>query len=171
MVRPAESSPSITRPWRLQHKGVKKSDDEDDHDKKPTNFLTHPWNVTASVLPQLTGWALKTMLGVTVALYILNQQHALPRPLSAVVSKALFWPTLPITACRRIGKWITPIDDTVVIGGAPFGFLQIPEKLYKEYGVRIFYIMSRCCDFLGMCRHCIQTLMLVVFLSISRCVV
>ena len=132
----AESSPA-TRPWRLQNKGVKKSDDDDDDAKKPTPFLTEPWSVTASVLPQLTYWALKTILGTTLVFYLLNQKHALPRPLSAVVSKTLFWPTLPITACRRIGKWITPIDDTVVLGGAPFGFLQIPEKLYNEYGVRI----------------------------------
>jgi hypothetical protein len=76
------------------------------------------------------------MVGVMVTLYILDQKHALPRSLSAVVSKALFWPTSPIAAVRRIAEWITPIDATVVVGGAPFGFLQIPEKLYNECGAR-----------------------------------
>jgi hypothetical protein len=93
-------------------------------------------NVTAAAIPQITTLALRTVLGITVALYILNQKHALPRPLSAVVSKTLFWPTMPITASRRIGKWITRIDNTVVMGGAPFGFLEYPEKLYEDYGVR-----------------------------------
>lgn len=78
----------------------------------------------------------RLLLGATVALYVLNQKHLLPRPLSAVVSKALFWPTLPITASKRWGKkWFTPIDDTIIVGGAPFGFLGLPERLYEDYGV------------------------------------
>jgi hypothetical protein len=100
----------------------------------PTNWATgaYRWNA----LPALTGaFCLKSALGVTVALYILNQNHLLPRPLSAVVSKALFWPTMPITVGRRIGVWTTVIDDTVVMGGAPFGFARLPEKLYEDYGV------------------------------------
>ena len=77
----------------------------------------------------------KTFLGVTVGLYILNQKHLLPKPLSRVVSKALFWPTLPITVSKRLGAWVTVVDDTVVMGGAPFGFWGIPETLYQEFGV------------------------------------
>ena len=95
------------------------------------------WNTTAiaaATLPSLSS-CLKASLSVTVALYILNQKHLLPRPLSAVVSKALFWPTLPITIARRVGKWETAIDDTVIMGGAPFGFAKIPEKLYEQFGV------------------------------------
>jgi len=72
---------------------------------------------------------------MTVLLYILNQKHMLPKPLSAVVSKTLFWPSMPITVGRRVGNWITEVDDTVVMGGAPFGFAKIPEKLYDEYNV------------------------------------
>eukprot|EP00593_Proboscia_inermis_P001142 CAMPEP_0171298082 /NCGR_PEP_ID=MMETSP0816-20121228/6857_1 /TAXON_ID=420281 /ORGANISM="Proboscia inermis, Strain CCAP1064/1" /LENGTH=45 /DNA_ID= /DNA_START= /DNA_END= /DNA_ORIENTATION= len=45
---------------------------------------------------------------------------------------------MPITASRRIGKWITPIDDTLVLGGAPFGFMDFPEKLQRDYGVRMY---------------------------------
>lgn len=77
----------------------------------------------------------KALLGTTIALYVLNQKHLLPRPISSVVSKLLFWPTLPITVCKRIGNWITPVDDTVVLGGAPFGFAGIPEELYSKYDV------------------------------------
>lgn len=90
----------------------------------------------ATVLPSWGGACLKSCLAVTVALYVLNQKHLLPKPLSAFVSKALFWPTLPITACKRLGAWSTVVDDTVILGGAPFGFANYPEKLYTEYGVR-----------------------------------
>jgi hypothetical protein len=112
-----------------------KKPDDDDGDKMP-QFSDGVREITAASIPHITGLALKAMLGVTIALYILNQKHLLNRPLSAFVSKTLFWPTLPITVSRRIGKWLTPIDDTVLMGGAPFGFANFPERLYNEYGVR-----------------------------------
>jgi len=35
-------------------------------------------------------------------LYFLNQKHfLLPKPISAIVSKILFWPTLPITVVSK----------------------------------------------------------------------
>eukprot|EP00980_Cylindrotheca_fusiformis_P004709 scaffold993_cov110-Cylindrotheca_fusiformis.AAC.19 len=105
-------------------------------------------NFTASVvIPQFTRLALKGVLGATLVLYVLNQQHMLPRPLSAVVSQALFWPTLPITVSRRIGEWVTRVDDTVLIGGAPFGFLNYPEKLYEQHGVR--GVINMCEEYRG----------------------
>jgi hypothetical protein len=87
------------------------------------------------VLVQLL--SLKTVLAATVALYALNQMALLPTPLSAAVSKVLFWPTLPITVLRRVGRWTTVIDDSVVMGGAPFGFAGLPGRLYEDYGVRV----------------------------------
>jgi hypothetical protein len=114
--------------------GRKKPDDN--HDDKDGAKATPYDSIVAAAIPHLTGLALKTIAGITLALYVLNQQHMLPRQLSAVVSKSLFWPTLPITASRRIGKWMTRIDETIVLGGAPFGFLGFPETLYEEYGVR-----------------------------------
>ena len=92
------------------------------------------WGKSAVVVPSL-GSCFKVILGVTMALYVLNQKHLLPRPLSAVVSKVLFWPSLPITIVRRLGRWETVIDDTVVMGGAPFGFASLPERLHDDYGV------------------------------------
>jgi atypical dual specificity phosphatase len=103
---------------------------EDDHEPFWSGLLT------ATSLPHLAlGVALRTALGVTAVLYVLNQSHLLPRPVSSVVSRALFWPTLPITASRRVGAWVTEIDETVVMGGAPFGFLGYPRKLRDEFGV------------------------------------
>lgn len=102
------------------------------------NFMNTTTTTAAAALPNL-GFCIKASLSVTVALYILNQKHLLPRPLSAFVSKSLFWPTIPITVVRRLGKWETVIDDTVVMGGAPFGFAKLPEKLYTKYGVRILF--------------------------------
>lgn len=92
---------------------------------------------SAALLPTaLVGVFFKALFGVTVGLYILNQKHMLPKPLSRIVSKALFWPTMPITVVKRLGSWTTPIDDTVIMGGIPFGFVGFPEHLYEE-GVSI----------------------------------
>jgi hypothetical protein len=135
MTKDNQSAPSGSNlPWRSRFSKKSGDSDDDSGDLPPIPLL---WkNITAAAIPQITTSALRTVLGITVALYILNQKHALPRPLSAMVSKTLFWPTMPITASRRIGKWVSRIDDTVVMGGAPFGFLDYPEKLYEDYGVR-----------------------------------
>jgi atypical dual specificity phosphatase len=77
----------------------------------------------------------------------LNQQHFLPRGISSIVSKTLFWPTLPITFARRLGKWTTQVDDTVIMGGAPIGWLGIPKKLQKQYGVRS--VINLCEEYKG----------------------
>jgi len=77
---------------------------------------------------------LHLVAGAIIGLYILNQSHLLPATLSGIVSKALFWPTLPITLFKRIGKWSTIVDDTVAIGVAPF--FKVPDRLYEDYGVR-----------------------------------
>jgi hypothetical protein len=84
-------------------------------------------------------FSFKALFLATAVLYGMNQLALLPPELSSVVSRALFWPTLPITVARRVGKWTTVIDDTVVMGGAPFGFVHLPERLLREYGVREWY--------------------------------
>ena len=113
-------------PWRNAHRQGKDGDIQS----------------VSSTLPSWAGLCVKAFMGITVGLYILNQKHLLPKPLSRIVSKALFWPTLPITYAKRIGSWMTVIDDTVVMGGAPFGFAGIPDKLYHEYGVsRKYYFL------------------------------
>jgi atypical dual specificity phosphatase len=99
------------------------------------------------VLPAIAKKALQASLTVTLVLYVLNQKHLLPRPISAVVSKTLFWPTLPITVSRRIGVWITPIDETVILGGIPFGFAGFPERLYNDYHVRA--VINMCAEYDG----------------------
>jgi hypothetical protein len=98
--------------------------------------------LSAALLPSI-GLLLRLTLGATIALYILNQKHMLPQPISSVVSRVLFWPTLPITISKRLGKWYTPIDDTIIMGGAPFGFAKLPELLYEQYGVRNIYLQRK----------------------------
>lgn len=49
--------------------------------------------------------------------------------------------------CRRLGKWHTKIDETVVMGGAPFGFAGVPEHLYEQYGVR--GVINLCAEYKG----------------------
>ena len=116
-------------------KGRSLSGSVSNHGQKP--FGGGFWNATVAAVPSLTRGYLRNALGVTLTLYILNQARVLPAPLSAIVSKTLFWPTLPITVGKRIGKWKTTIDDTVIMGGAPFGFVKIPEKL-RDDGVSFF---------------------------------
>jgi atypical dual specificity phosphatase len=96
------------------------------------------WKEMAATMfvPQFADLALRTGLGITVILYILNQRHMLPKPLASVVSKVLFDPTLPITASRRIGKWVTRLDKTLVMGGCPLAILNYPQKLKDDYGVK-----------------------------------
>ena len=89
----------------------------------------------SALLPPAAVLTLRFLLGTVAALYALNQKHLLPKPVSSAVSRALFWPTLPITVSRRIGRWMTEIDDALVLGGAPFGFAGIPDRLRDEYGV------------------------------------
>lgn len=101
----------------------------------------------ALLLPQFVQIASKFAFGAIVTLYILNQQHALPKPLSAVVSKTLFWPTLPITMSKRIAKWTTVIDDSVLLGGAPFGWLNYPQRLYEDHNVR--GVINMCEEYQG----------------------
>jgi hypothetical protein len=105
------------------------------------NLPLQPWEAavrTASIIvPSWTSACLKSCLAAAVALYILNQKHLLPKPLSAVVSKALFWPSLPLTVIKRFGSWSTKIDETVLLGGVPLGLVNYPEKLYNEYGVSV----------------------------------
>jgi atypical dual specificity phosphatase len=97
--------------------------------------------------PSVFKTTLFVVFGVASALYILNQKHLLPRPLSAVVSKVLFWPTFPITYSRRLGKWMTDIDDTVVMGGAPIHLLNYPEILRRDYGVK--GVINLCQEYRG----------------------
>ena len=113
----------------------------------PWNSINNHNHTTATLLPTLTGLYVRSFLGVTLALYILNQKHLLPLPLSRVVSKALFWPTLPLTYLKRRNQWYSRIDDTVLMGAAPFGFAGIPQQLYEQYNVsqnsRIFWVTKK----------------------------
>lgn len=119
------------------------------------DYPMQPWESavrTASVLvPSWTTACLKTCFYAAVALYVLNQKHLLPKPLSALVSKALFWPSLPLTVIKRIGSWSTKIDDTVLLGGLPLGFVNYPEKLYQEYNVR--GVINMCAEYQGPDSH------------------
>ena len=132
-VTPSKFLPSWTKPLSpsVGDDYPRPSNPDDDPDGHAGESF---WNTTSVGIPSF-GSCFRATLGMTVALYVLNQKHLLPRPLSAIVSKVLFWPTLPITVARRIGRWETVIDDTVVMGGAPFGFARLPERLYDDFSV------------------------------------
>jgi atypical dual specificity phosphatase len=101
-----------------------------------------------SALPNhLAPLFLRSCVVATVALYVLNQKHMLPMPIGRVVSKALFWPTIPITISRRVGKWTTVVDNAVVIGGAPFGWCGYPDRLSRRFNVR--GVVNMCDEYAG----------------------
>lgn len=100
-----------------------------------------------AALPRWSTLGFRILFGATATLYVLNQKHLLPKPLSSVVSRALFWPTLPITVSRRIGKWTTDVDDIVMIGGAPIGFVGMPERLHDDKAVR--GVINMCDEYRG----------------------
>ena len=147
---------------RATRSGIgKKSDDDDDDDNNDTHNITSNTiisgggqkerlrsRVSWSSLRQSTEQNASLLSGLsfatlcfrsaafaTITLYVLNQNHMLPKPLGMFTSRLLFWPTIPITVSKRIGKWTTVVDNAVVLGGAPFGFMKYPEKL-RELGVR-----------------------------------
>ena len=146
----------------------KKNDDDDDDDSGDTgsgeasNNKQHwaPWSSlfrsvdcdVPSSSTILSGMPLATLCVRTVALatitlYVLNQKHMLPKPIGQVVSKLLFWPTIPITVSRRIGKWTTVVDNAVVLGGAPFGWCRYPEKLSRQFNVK--GVVNMCEEYRG----------------------
>lgn len=100
-----------------------------------------------SGLPSFATLCLRTAAVATITLYVLNQKHMLPMPMGRAVSKLLFWPTIPITISRRIGKWTTVVDNAVVIGGAPFGWCGYPEKLSRRFNVR--GVVNMCDEYRG----------------------
>ena len=73
-------------------------------------------------------WLSLTLFTIT---YVAFQKKLLSQQVTAVVAKILFWPTFPITALLRLNNYWTPIDDHVIIGCAPMGFLEHPLKLHR----------------------------------------
>lgn len=111
---------------RLSQRPVSRTPNKDEVEEPFWPLFLKRANVSAAILPL----CLKSVVIATLSLYLLNQKHLLPKHLSQVVSKVLFWPTLPITISKRLGSWITQVDDTVLIGGVPY--LGYPEKLAKK---------------------------------------
>jgi atypical dual specificity phosphatase len=78
--------------------------------------------------------AFALMGGVFAVTYLLFQKKWLPLPVAKVVSKILFLPTFPITAMLRLGNYWTEVDETLILGCAPFSLLNHPQSL-KKLGV------------------------------------
>ncbi|RYH29161.1 hypothetical protein EON65_09540 [archaeon] len=83
----------------------------------------------------------------TLALtYLAFQKHLLPDPIAKVVSKMFFHPTFPITALLRLGNYWTKIDDTLLMGCAPFDMFDHPKAL-KNMGVDA--VINMCYEYDG----------------------
>lgn len=86
------------------------------------------------------------LFGTAALTWILFQKKLLPKPVSRIVSKAFFLPTFPITAMMRVGNYWTKVDDTLILGCAPMGFMGHPDKMYK-LGVR--GVINMCYEYGG----------------------
>ena len=128
-------------PWSSLFRRIDPSSmfNNEDEDSSPLIF--------SGLAANLGTLCLRTVAVATISLYILNQKHMLPMPVGKVVSKLLFWPTLPITVSRRIGQWTTVIDNAVVLGGAPIGWCGYPERLSKRFNVR--GVVNMCDEYQG----------------------
>lgn len=78
--------------------------------------------------------------------YFLFQKHLLPDSCAKVVSKILFYPTFPITVLLRLGNYWTKVDDTLILGCAPMGFMGHPDQLHS-LGVR--GVINMCYEYDG----------------------
>ena len=85
------------------------------------------------------------MMG-SMVLYGLFQKKMLPKGVARMASKFLFAPTLPITLALRWGNLWTKVDDSLIVGTAPVGFLGHPQQLYKQ-GVR--GVINMCEEYAG----------------------
>jgi atypical dual specificity phosphatase len=99
----------------------------------------------------VTGLLVRTFTGLFVvgcSAYFLCQKRMLNEDTTRIVSRIFFWPTIPITylSSLRRGKYFTPIDDTLLLGGAPLAILGHPEEL-REIGVR--GVINMCGEYSG----------------------
>jgi atypical dual specificity phosphatase len=78
--------------------------------------------------------------------YLLFQKKLLPLPVAKVVSKILFFPTFPITAALRLGNYWSVVDETLILGCAPFSIFGHPDSLYRQ-GVR--GVINMCYEYEG----------------------
>ena len=98
-----------------------------------------PWAVSVKRIFVVIG-------GAFALTYLLFQKKLLPLPVAKVVSKILFFPTFPITALLRLGNYWTEVDETVILGCAPMGFLGHPEQM-KRLGVT--GVVNMCYEYPG----------------------
>ena len=77
----------------------------------------------ASLHGRIAWWGLLA-LGLT---YTLFQKKMLPRPISKIVARLLFYPTYPFTYMLRLKNWHTSVDDTLILGVAPMSLLGHPQ--------------------------------------------
>ena len=92
------------------------------------------------------GRILAVVGGAFAVTYLLFQKKLLPLPVAKVVSKILFLPTFPITAMMRIGNYWTEVDDTLILGCAPFSIFNHPDSL-KKLGVK--GVVNMCYEYNG----------------------
>uniref|UniRef100_A0A7S2Y0R4 Tyrosine specific protein phosphatases domain-containing protein n=1 Tax=Fibrocapsa japonica TaxID=94617 RepID=A0A7S2Y0R4_9STRA len=88
-------------------------------------FPQRPWLVVAT-------WGAAALFATG---FFLFQKSLLPPRLMRLAGRVYFWPTLPFTYLKLFPDLWNPIDEVVIMGGAPVGVLGHPEALYRQ-GVR-----------------------------------
>ena len=98
----------------------------------------HTWSIYTRLI-----WGIFAGFSIIFAAF---QKKLLPIGLSAIVSKVAFYPTFPFTALRAAGNYMTDVDDTLILGCAPFECLGHPKKLHNM-GVR--GVVNMCLEYEG----------------------
>ena len=97
----------------------------------------------------LASFAKSFLIGIFASgliIYALFQKKLLPKAISKVVAKVLFYPTYPITTLIRLGNFWTDVDETVILGCAPMSIFEHPQQLYR-LGVR--GVVNLCDEYKG----------------------
>lgn len=104
----------------------------------PNFAKIHTWSLHIRLL-----WAI---FSAFTLLYAAFQKKLLPIGLSTIVSKVAFYPTFPLTALRATGNYMTDVDDTLILGCAPFDLFGHPKRLHSM-GVR--GVINMCLEYEG----------------------
>lgn len=79
-------------------------------------------------------------------IYAMFQKKVFGPIMTKVVSKVLFYPTLPITMLMRWGNLWSTVDDTLILGTAPLSILNHPEQMHAR-GIR--GVVNMCGEYPG----------------------
>lgn len=117
--------------------------------KPPPFFLNHGPidNIAFGHIKEILRRVLFGFFASFGVVYLMFQKKLFNKGATRIISKLLFYPTLPITLLLRYGNIFTAIDDTIYLGCAPVACLGHPNRLRQELDVR--GVVNMCYEYEG----------------------